>query len=224
VICPVEVGEPLGNDDNCDGVDDDCDGEVDEDFQDIWVELGEFQIYAYEASRPGATAEEAGLDPNPEDEIQAYLEHRACSRAGVLPWADVTWVEAQAACGRLGARLCTAEEWSLACGGAGAESYPYGPQYVADHCNGGDYDLEPDEPGLQDGPLPNGSLHHCARLGVFDLSGNLKEWTDDQSGGLRLVRGGSYETNPPAGLLCGQRNDLKPEEYATGSIGFRCCR
>ena len=100
----------------CDGIDEDCDGTADEDFQDAVVQFGAVTIFAYEASRPGATAVLEGRDPNPDDDIQNYLEGRACSRPGVLPWSDVSWREAAEACENAGARLCTAVEWSAACG------------------------------------------------------------------------------------------------------------
>ena len=64
----------------------------------------------------------------------------------------------------------------------------------------------------------------CARAGVFDLSGNLKEWTSDTRDRLRVVRGGSYETNVAAGLACAQENDLKDPTLRHPGIGFRCCR
>ena len=47
-------------DDTCDGYDEDCDGIADEDFVDVMVEFDGVQIYAYEASRPGATAAAPG--------------------------------------------------------------------------------------------------------------------------------------------------------------------
>ncbi|MGK0361029.1 MAG: hypothetical protein ACI9U2_003347 [Bradymonadia bacterium] len=224
VVCSARPGPPDDpDDDDCDGIDDDCDGALDEGHLDSWRLVGAavpFEIYTYEASRPGATPAIAGRDVDDDDASLTFLSGRACSRPGVLPWADVSWPEAEAACQIAGGRLCTGDEWSAACG----VGYPYGPTFDAQACNGGGYDVDLDADGVQDGLLHTGRLDRCERGGVFDLSGNLKEWTAEQQDGLRLVRGGGYESNVPAGLACDQRNDLKAEGFRHPGIGFRCCR
>ncbi|MBU0554038.1 SUMF1/EgtB/PvdO family nonheme iron enzyme, partial [Myxococcota bacterium] len=219
VLCEVTPGAPEGPDDDCDGRDDDCDGLIDEDYTPAWVELEGYAIFAYEASRPGATAEAPGWDLVPDDEVTAYIQDHACSEPGVLPWADVSWAQAAAACEALGARLCSGAEWAAACGGA----YPYGEIYAAPLCNGGGRDDAPGSPGLQDALLPCGALESCARGGVYDLSGNLKEWVDEEIDGLRPARGGGFETNPPEGLRCDLSLDLKAPGFTSHAIGFRCC-
>ena len=210
VVCEVDAGAAEGPDDDCDGVDDDCDGAVDEAHVPAWVALDGFEVFAFEASRPGATSADAGM-----------LEDRACSVAGVLPWGNATWAQASAACEAAGARLCDGAEWSAACGDA---AFPYGEDYDADACNGGEHDVDPDAEGLQDAPLPTGAMAGCVRDGVHDLSGNLKEWTADVVDGLRRVRGGGYESNVPAGLSCRQEDDLRAPEVRGRNLGFRCCR
>jgi hypothetical protein len=209
-------------DDDCNGLDDDCDGHVDEDYQDAWVQVGNARIYAYEASRPGATSGAPGLDLVPDDGRDAYVEARACGRRGVLPWANVTWAEASAACQAAGARLCRRDEYTTACGAG--EAYPYGPNYQAQSCNGGGYDADPAIGGDQDAVLATGSVATCQRAGVSDLSGNLKEWTDDEIDGLRPVRGGGAESNVPGALTCDALGDLKPDAFRSSTLGFRCCQ
>ncbi len=224
-VCSATPAEPAAAaDDQCDGVDDDCDGAVDEDAEDAWIAVGDGAIYAYEASRPGASAVADGVDPRPDDGVATRVEARACSRPGVLPWADVTWAEAEAACMAAGARLCTGDEWAAACGGPSAEAYPYGTRYAADVCNGGDRDADPSAPDDQDAVLPTGALDGCARDGAFDLSGNLKEWVADGADGLRALRGGGFESRAAGGLACDQRGDLKVPDFRHPAVGFRCCR
>jgi hypothetical protein len=209
-------------DDDCNGQDDDCDGQIDEDALDAWLERPGFRIYAYEASRPGATADRPGLDLVPDDGREAYVEARACGRPGVLPWANVTHAEAAAACAAAGARLCRRDEFTSACGEGRA--YPYGDVYDAAACNGGAYDADPATPGDQDALSPTGRRPACERAGGYDFSGNLKEWTDDLIDGLRPVRGGGYESNVPAALRCDATSDLKPAEFRSSTLGFRCCQ
>ncbi|MCB9538538.1 MAG: SUMF1/EgtB/PvdO family nonheme iron enzyme [Myxococcales bacterium] len=224
-VCSAAAPEPpAAPDDQCDGVDDDCDGAVDEDAADAWIELDGVAIYAYEASRPGATADAAGVDPRPDDGVVTRVEARACSRPGVLPWADVTWAEADAACAAAGARLCTGAEWAAACGGPDAEAFPYGAAYAAGVCNDGARDADPTTPADDDAALPTGALAGCARDGAFDLSGNLKEWVADGADGLRAVRGGGFESRVAGGLACGQVDDLKVPDFRHPAVGFRCCR
>ena len=59
-----------------------------------------FEIDVYEASRFDATASSEGIG----SEV-------ACSISGVLPWREVTFSEASAACQAAGKRLCTSDEW-----------------------------------------------------------------------------------------------------------------
>ena len=223
--CNVSPRAPFSDiDDDCDGFDGDCDGVADEDHVDAFVNLGGVSIYAYEASRPGATDEAVGVPVEPQDPRSGFIETRACSRAGVLPWSEVNWQGAADACAAAGARLCTPEEWARACGGAQNEAYPYGVRYVADRCNGGENDTDPRRGGDQDELLPTGDMDRCERRRVYDLSGNLKEWVANPDIDLGPVRGGGYATNLPGGLTCNQETDLKPLEFRHDTIGFRCCR
>ena len=107
------------------------------------------------------------------------------------------------------------------------EPYPYGNAYEANLCNGNDFDTDPDTPGNQDGSIPSGNLDECIRLWddpVYDLSGNLWEWTTDDlgtEGVARALRGGSYG-NISAGLTC-QFSLAAPPNSFRENVGFRCC-
>jgi hypothetical protein len=108
LVCVIPQGQEGGQPqpEQCDNEDDDCDGRTDEDAAQDWVNLGSFQIFAYEASRPDATGSSAGS-----------ASAAACSRSGVVPWSNVTHPQAEAACATIGARLCTETEWQTACQG-----------------------------------------------------------------------------------------------------------
>jgi formylglycine-generating enzyme required for sulfatase activity len=207
-------------------VDDDCDGALDEDSPGVMVHVVagglDFFIDAYEASRPNATASDAGT-----------MSHVACSEPNRLPWANVTWDQAAAACVAAGKRLCSEMEWQAACAGPSALLYPYGDLYDPMACNGDDYDpdcTDPDDDLVQ----PTGSPYGCpppstsecvSDAGAYDLSGNLMEWTASQvntSPDTYRIRGGSY-FNIDAALTCDFDFISAETTFAYDDLGFRCC-
>ena len=208
----------------CDGEDDDCDGDVDEDAPDEMVAVtggtSTFYIYTYEASRPDATATGFGT-----------ASHRSCSRPGVFPWRTVTYAEASAACAAAGKRLCTEDEWQLACGGPAGLAFPYGDTYDRDACNGRDVDLDctaPDSDQVattgRSFACPIGASSQCVSpSGATDLSGNLREWTATPVGGTAFrVRGGGFD-NIEEGLRCDFSFIAFEPDTAFPNLGFRCC-
>ena len=148
----------------------------------------------------------------------------------MLPWTTVGFQAAQQACAAAGFRLCTAAEWAAACASEEDSLFPYGPTYDPVGCNGGDADLLPG--GLLDhGVRPAGSIPSCvSATGVADLSGNVKEWTDDQRGEseppesrpIYVVRGGSF-LSPRDGLTCQTDLARATLDTALPNLGFRCC-
>lgn len=205
----------------CNGVDDNCDGIVDnsdpsdaarviDDMVHVTRGGSDFWIYRYEASRPDASSSVSGI-----------AGARSCSRSGVLPWTQVSFDAAQAACAAAGHRLCTATEWLSACEGASARAYPYGAAYDTDSCNGAD---RATPPVVQ----PTGASAMCtSEAGVVDLSGNVKEWTNDvramsASGDTVVIRGGSFDS-PQLGLTCQTDLSRATEDTLLPTLGFRCC-
>ncbi len=213
----------------CNGVDDDCDGTVDDATPGdpsrvvddmVHVVRGglDFYVYRHEASRPDASGAARGRSTA-----------RACGRGGVLPWTSVGLDEAVAACAAAGHRLCTADEWLAACEGASTNAFPYGASYEATTCNGADRDAIPGG-GIDARVEPTGTLAMCrSEDGVLDLSGNVKEWTDDPRGvseggtAIYVVRGGSFDS-PRFGLTCATDLSRATVDTLLPSIGFRCCR
>lgn len=147
----------------------------------------------------------------------------AMSRAGTIPESAASWVRADAACRAAGRRLCTAEEWERACRGAAGWTFPYGNTYDPLSCNGIDRWREQSDAA---GVVATGSLDACRTpQGVFDLSGNVWEWTTgtDPTGTLRELRGGGYGNREDL-LGCVPRERLlQPPDEGHSAYGFRCC-
>lgn len=203
---------PQPSEEVCDDKDNDCNGLIDDGIAKCpsdMVPVGLcLCIDRFEAARPDATESFAGTN-------NSY----ATSRAGVLPWSEVDWNTADAACRAAGKRLCTAYEWRLACQGVANYTYPYGNEYNPSTCNGSD------DPNL--GKVsPTGKYSDCrSTYGVFDISGNLEEWnaTDypDQKKG---VRGGSYLNGTELYTKCAYDAPPVRKDFTSRSIGFRCCK
>ncbi|MDI7267595.1 MAG: SUMF1/EgtB/PvdO family nonheme iron enzyme [Myxococcota bacterium] len=147
----------------------------------------------------------------------------AVSVAGVLPWTNITWRQAGQACSRPGKRLCTPDEWRDACGGPARYALPWGNEdRRAEYCNTLGIDV-PYDVVVE----PTGSNVRCEGwyAGVFDMIGNVAEFTDSYSfsadaGGRVQVHGGSaWDSN---GYCDSPRREL-PSDVAYESFGFRCC-
>ncbi len=167
-------------------------------------------------------------------EIDAYeasiTNGKAASKPGVNPASNVTWYQARDACEAAGKRLCSEEEWLVACTGEEpvdadrdgrfsddpirGRAHPYGPFPQATWCAAS---RKKDDPR----PLITGNHPKCATPeGVYDLEGLTKEWigvTADKA----AVKGGSYYSIGSA--RCGYFKDSLAVDSADPSVGFRCC-
>jgi hypothetical protein len=180
----------------------------------------------WEASRPDATATSAGT-----------YSTVATSRIGVIPWLAADQTVGEAACAAAGKRLCTTAEWMAVCQGPDATAYPYGDTYEAETCNGIDAhcDCDGGQPkcacidghGYADcyhdcggtyATETTGSFPDCTNeYGVYDLSGNLWEYTMD--GATPVLKGGAYNCGDS---VSNHRCDFVPD-WNPAARGFRCC-
>jgi formylglycine-generating enzyme len=192
---------------------------------------------ALEAISPDGTPTSWSPYASPKDEAI----YRAISKRLQIPQAYISQRAAKAACERSGKRLCRDEEWSRACRGEVKTQYPYGEIRRVGYCN--DAAREPlaavraadgrtlFETGKLDDPrlnqvdrtiAPAGLFSRCrSEAPVFDMVGNLHEWTDDPQG---TMRGGFYLDTTKLGEGCGYKAVGHNDLYADYSTGFRCCR
>jgi sulfatase-modifying factor enzyme 1 len=160
---------------------------------------------------------------------------RAVSRAGVVPQAHISMLDAKRACSASGKRLCRAQEWKTACKGPDSTRYPYGDTRVPGACvdtnrtapmtvlHQGEHSARTMNDPLanqQENTLePTGSAPECTNgYGVHDMVGNVHEWTDDGS-----FRGGYYLDTTQNGEGCEYRTTAHAIDYYDYSTGFRCC-
>ncbi len=126
--------------------------------------------------------------------------------AGSKPKTNVSWFAAKKSCEARNQRLCKSKEWRSACG----STYPYGKTFDANKCN------SVDEDGFDRGVARSGSFRECKNAGVYDLVGNVHEWTAEQK-----IVGGGYESDESV-ASCRYSSSKSPGSSA-GYIGFRCC-
>jgi hypothetical protein len=111
-------------------------------------------------------------------------------------------------------------------GGTWAFTSPANPLVFSDTCNGDDHDTNTGVGGDQDDILASGSLPNCkanVSTGVFDMSGNVKEWTVAHQAGENPIRGGA-SNNSKTGISCALNFTLADDTLLLPNIGFRCCK
>ncbi len=150
---------------------------------------------------------------------------------GDHPVVYVSWEDADAYCRWVGKRLPTEIEWEKAARGTDARIWPWGNTFDVTKCNVESWEGSDSKPV---GSYPDG----VSPYGVYDMAGNVWEWTDswyDAYPGsdytttefgkkLRVLRGGSwyhYDSLGPIGARCASRDRAVPQSvsYVTG---FRC--
>jgi hypothetical protein len=144
------------------------------------------------------------------------------NQRGAVPLVNVSWQEAAKACEGAGKRLCAPDEWKRACRNGGdlkpadGNSYPYGDEFGDAKCN------TLGSPKSKNAVMPAGAFGDCAgALGVYDMSGNVAEWTASVSVRAKAL-GGFYQSGAEES---GCESDValdKGKQYIY--TGFRCCK
>ena len=177
-----------------------------------------------------ANSEAAKIRP----EVEAWVVEAGFERHPVV---KVSWYGAQAYCAWRGSRLPTEAEWERAArGGLEGGRYPWGDQTPTcglGDLSGANYRACGEERQPVGSYTPNG-------FGLYDMAGNVWEWTADWYAGdyylsasaenpngpldgtYRVLRGGSYQMDAKL-LRVAWRGKVTPDNRDEAG-GFRCAR
>lgn len=178
--------------------------------------------------------------------VEAFCMDRfeAPNIEGEKPLVMQSAITAEAWCLERGKRLCTEDEWVMACEGPAHTVYPYGDEHQDGACNDDKTWIAPDEAVLATWPspeaqaevdalyqgAPSGSYPGCvSSYGVYDLTGNVEEWvirTQYHVNEYPHVMKGCYWSGCYGGAKprCGSTNPAHGSSFLFYETGFRCCR
>lgn len=144
---------------------------------------------------------------------QSFSEGRAHH-----PVTDITWYEAAAYAAFRGKRLATIFQWEKAARNgyrlpAGVAAMPWGAFYPGNQ-------LE-ERANFGGGPLPTTSAEFgMSTFGVYNMAGNVAEWTSNDSSDGFLATGGAWGDPTYTFSQFGGR----PGFFSSDKLGFRCVR
>ena len=175
----------------------------------------------------GTVDEAAPLQPQPArarcpDDMVAVGEfcvdrYELPNVVGTRPTGQIDGTAAREGCRILGKELCTEAQWIAACEGELHRSWPYGNTYVSDRCGLAHKGDAPEAPVA----AVSGAHPECRTPeGIFDLSGNLWEWTLGANGQPVLHGGG---LNFSAGMGQCRATAHADAGFSSPETGGRCC-
>jgi formylglycine-generating enzyme required for sulfatase activity len=196
------------------------------------VYLDSFLIDIYEVTvgQYAAFLQAKGIDPPSDWKTMNQPAHQK------RPVANVDSTDASAFCKWAGKRLPTDAEWEKAARGTDGRVYPWGNDAPTPlHANFGKPEWNNHGVLAPVGSFETGKSPY----GIYDMAGNVWEWVSDwydynyyktspsqnptgpSTGGTKVIRGGSWYSNPRA-IRSANRSLITPTDQ--GLNGFRCAK
>ncbi len=112
-----------------------------------------------------------------------------------------------------GKRLATVEEWERAARGSDGLIYPFGSSFSRGICNTA-------ESNIKDTSQVHKHKQCVSPYGIYDMAGNVWEWTSSIENGKYILKGGSFKDGADKAVTYANRkeNGSKMDK----NIGFRC--
>ncbi|MBW1688787.1 MAG: SUMF1/EgtB/PvdO family nonheme iron enzyme [Deltaproteobacteria bacterium] len=118
-----------------------------------------------------------------------------------------------------GRRLPTEDEWEFSARGPERRIFPWGDEWDPTR-------LSWQSTAMQAAPVGSfsaGATPDAADQPIYDMAGNVWEWTSTLQGAERVLKGGSFSESNPAYFRSAAQLTVAPHE-SHGDFGFRCVK